>query len=106
MASRCGRTLVSIWIGIAISALGLMFVVFGALLRLLSKSIKRQVEVDDKIDGLVEDVERLVIDKDKVHMSMFEQMKSDRDATDKRLRYLEEFWMSAGRRVIKALERD
>lgn len=47
-------------------------------------------KIESKVDRLIVDLRELVIDKDKVHMHMVEQMKADRDATNQRLRWLEE----------------
>lgn len=52
---------------------------------------------DEKLGALVGDIRELVDDKDRAHHEMLEQMRLDRDATDRRLRYLEEFWIDKGR---------
>lgn len=92
------------WISIAIAALTLVGAGLGATLRYLIKSVRHQTQIEDKLDNAIEDIARLVVDKDKVHTAIYEQMRVDRDATDKRLRYLEEFWISIGQKLFKGVK--
>lgn len=55
---------------------------------------------EDQLAHLVARVGDLVEDKDEVHREILEQMRLDREATNTRLRYLEEFWMDRGRRTF------
>ena len=89
------------WISVAITALALLGTGLGATLRYLIKSVRHQTQIEDKLDNAIEDISKLVVDKDKVHTAIYEQMQIDRDATDRRLRYLEEFWISIGQRLVK-----
>jgi biopolymer transport protein ExbB/TolQ len=79
-------------------------------LRVVIKATKR----DDQIEQLVADVKELVStsqdaekenadamktvvkEQGRIHSEIYEQMRVDRDATDKRLRFLEEYWMKRG----------
>ena len=88
------------WTDVAIAAMSLAFLILAALLRWQIKNARHQMHVEDKIDQALVDISKLVNDKDRVHVAIYEQMKVDRDATDKRLRYIEEFWMSMGRKII------
>lgn len=66
------------------------------LIVMLARGMVRWVRTEDKLNELVEDVRKLVDDKDRTHREISEQMRFDRDATNKRLRYLEEYFMSHG----------
>lgn len=78
------------------SAAGVMFTVFSAFVGILIRTVRRNTRSEDKIDSLVEAVQRLVQDKEKVHAAMLDQMRYDRDATDRRLRFMEEWFMKGG----------
>lgn len=54
-------------------------------------------KVEDKLGTLIDQMKIMVMDKEKTHREMLETMRLDREATDRRLRYIEEFWMSQGR---------
>lgn len=45
--------------------------------------------VEDKLDGIADDMARLVKDKDQVHQEIAAQMHEDRQATNERLTWLE-----------------
>lgn len=64
----------------------IMLPVFGFLYRITVKWTR----VEDKLENVVDDVKELVVDKDRVHSEILAQMTHDRDATDKRLRWLEQ----------------
>lgn len=49
--------------------------------------------VEVKLDTVVDKMEELVHDKDKIHNELYSQMKSDREATNARLTYLEHLWI-------------
>lgn len=53
-------------------------------------------KTEDKLAGLMVSMEKLVEEKEKVHAAIIEQMTADREATDRRFRFIEEYWMSAG----------
>lgn len=83
---------------IIISLLSLVFVVMSAFLALLVKLVRRWTQTEDNLNNLVDDVKELVIDKEKTHSEMLATMREDRDAINKRLRWLEEnLWKSGGR---------
>jgi hypothetical protein len=42
-----------------------------------------------QLKNIVEDIRALVADKDRTHTEILEQMREDRKATDRRLRWLE-----------------
>jgi hypothetical protein len=73
-------------------------------LAILLRGAVKWTRTEDQLATLVGDVGQLVADKDKVHAEILEQMRIDRDATDRRLRYIEEFWMEGGRRRRGFLE--
>lgn len=53
--------------------------------------------VEARLEEIAEDLKRIVDDKDRVHTSMLNQMGQDRQATDRRLRWLEEhLWKRSG----------
>lgn len=59
-------------------------------LLLLYRGIVKWTRTEDKLDHLIEDVGKLVKDKDETHSAIIKQMTDDRKATDTRLRWLEE----------------
>lgn len=53
--------------------------------------------VEDSLKNLIDDVQQLVESKDKVHEAIYRSMSDDRKATDRRLRWLEEYvWKKGG----------
>lgn len=74
-------------VGVIITGITLIVApVFVFLVRITAKWTK----VEDKLENVVEDVKALVVDKDKVHAEFLAQMREDRSATDRRLRWLEQ----------------
>ena len=62
---------------------------------LLVRLVAKWTKVEERLGELANDMSELVKDKDKVHSEMLGQMREDRAATDKRLRWLEEhLWAS------------
>lgn len=53
---------------------------------------------EDKLGNIAENLKELVADKDRVHAEILGQMRDDRAATDRRLRWLEENVWNRGRR--------
>lgn len=86
------------WLTVALAVFSVLLI--PALVILLRAAVK-WTRTEDKLGALVEDVKQLVDDKAKIHAEILEQMRVDRDATDRRLRYIEEFWMDAGRRSLR-----
>lgn len=70
----------------------LAILIIPALVVMVRGAIK-WTRVEDKLDRLVDEMVLLVKDKDATHAEMLSQMRSDRDATDRRLRFIEEAWM-------------
>jgi hypothetical protein len=59
------------------------------LLGIATRAMVKWIRTEDRLDVLVRDVRTLVTDEKAVHKEMSDQMKYDRDATNKRLIYLE-----------------
>lgn len=78
---------VSPWLTVSVSFVGVILIPVIALLWRIAVSITRD---RDQITGIQEDLHNLIADKDKVHKEMYEQMREDRNATNTRLRWLEE----------------
>jgi hypothetical protein len=86
-------------------------------LAIMVRGAVKWTRTEDKLSVLVEKVTELTTDKDRVHTELLahiqagqrsdaeahrellEQMRTDRDATDRRLRFIEEFWMVRGRGI-------
>lgn len=81
---------------IIIGALTLIFLVMSAMLGTLVRVVAKWTRTEDKISNLAEDMQDLVKDKDRVHSEMLAQMREDRSATDRRLRWLEEHLWRGG----------
>ena len=81
------------WGSIALSAIA---VILLPLLALVWRGAVKWTRTEDKLDHAVGTLERIVQDKDRVHAAMMDQMRADREATDRRLRYIEERFMRAG----------
>lgn len=74
-----------------IPAIGLMF-------RLVIKWTKTEARLEE----LSKDMRELVDSKDRIHSEMLGQMREDRAATDRRLRWLEEnIWKGRGRNAVR-----
>ena len=58
----------------------------GAAFRIMGKWTK----VESKLEELIHNMETLVKDKDRTHQEIATTMREDRDATNRRLRWLEE----------------
>lgn len=54
------------------------------------RGIVKWTRTEDKLNTLMRDVSQLVEDKDKTHTEILAQMREDRNATNRRLRWLEE----------------
>jgi hypothetical protein len=79
------------WTTVILSVIAVLII--PAIVILIRGAVK-WTRTEDRLESLVTAVEKLVDDKDKVHAAMVDQMTKDRDATDRRLRYLEERLMS------------
>lgn len=61
------------------------------------RNAMRWQKIESKVDEIVNDLKSIVSDKDKVHTEMLAQIRDDRKATDRRLRWLEEhLWKGSG----------
>lgn len=62
-----------------------------------AKSIEKLVadnkEEHSKLSGAMNEI---VQQQGDIHREIYEQMRHDRDATDRRLRFIEEYWMKRG----------
>lgn len=76
------------WAVIVMSVVSVLLI--PAIALMVNVSI-RWTRAQERIENLTEDMQKLVMDKDKVHAEMIGQMREDRAATDKRLRWLEEY---------------
>jgi hypothetical protein len=54
--------------------------------------------VESKLDHAISELSEIAADKDRVHHEIYVQMREDRTATDKRLRWLEEYLWKRGDR--------
>lgn len=57
---------------------------------LMVRLIIQWTKFQDQLQSISSDLQHLVEDKEKVHNAMFSQMNNDREATNLRLRWLEE----------------
>lgn len=81
------------WLTLVVAIVGtLMIPALAMLVRVIIKSTR----TTDKLDVLADDIKDLVENKDKIHAEMLEQMRHDRESFDRRLRFMEEFWMRRG----------
>lgn len=86
------------WVIVALGAFtGVLLPTFAIMWR----GAIRWTRVEDRLAGLCEDIKELVESKDRVHAEMLAQMRYDREATDRRLRFIEEYFMRAGRQLIE-----
>jgi hypothetical protein len=83
------------WGTLALSVIGIILIPMGiAFIRL----IRKWTQIEDRLTDLAKDMRELVEDKDKVHSEILGQMREDRKATDRRLRWLEEHLWKQDRR--------
>lgn len=79
------------------TVLGVLAVLIVPLLVLVVRSAVRWGHIEDRLANLADDMRALVIDKDKTHDMMFQQMREDRQATNRRLSWLEQnLWKRGG----------
>lgn len=78
---------------VLISASGVILI---PILVLMVRTAMRWTRTEDKLTAVVENLERMLTESDKVHNAMYSQMANDRDVTDKRLRFIEEWFMRRG----------
>jgi hypothetical protein len=79
--------MVTEWIPISISALSVILIPLVVLLWRVAVGITK---TGDQINGIEKDLRELVEHKEKDHADIYVQMREDRNATNIRLRWLEE----------------
>lgn len=81
--------------GVAEIILSVIAVLMIPLIRLIWGAGQKQQQIEDKQVELIKNMERLIADKDAVHREIIQTIREDREATNKRLRWLEEnLWNS------------
>lgn len=93
MAYRRYHAMVTTWIQVGLGIVGVLFI---PVIVLLFRGAIKWTRTEDKLDHAVSEIHELVESKDKVHAAMFEQMRADREATNRRLEWLERAWMERG----------
>lgn len=86
------------WVSVALTVVAVLLI---PVIVILVRGAIKWTHVEDKLSELVTDVGQLVANKDKVHSEMLEQMRLDREATDRRLRFIEEWFMNRGKDAIR-----
>lgn len=76
--------------------LSVISIVVIPIIVLLVRGAVKWTRVESKLESLVSSVDKLVKDKDTVHNEIIVQMRDDRKATDRRLRWLEEHLWRGG----------
>jgi hypothetical protein len=77
--------------------LGIILTVFAVLiipaLALLVRITRKWTRIEDQLGDMTGDIRQLTEDKTNAHQRLYEAMKQDREATDRRLTWLEQnFW--------------
>lgn len=85
------------WVIVALTVFSVLLI---PTLVLMVRGAVKWTRTEDQLAELVKDVRELVGNEEKVHAEMLAQMRSDRDVTDKRLRFIEEFFMKRGRDAL------
>lgn len=66
---------------------------------LLVRGTMKWTHTSDKIDNMANSMEQIVTNNDAAHQAIINQMTNDREATNRRLRWFEEYFMQNGMRV-------
>lgn len=74
-------------LALAVSFMGIIVI---PTLILVVRAAIRWKGVEDRMNSVANDLGDIVRDKDRIHAEMIAQMREDRKATDRRLRWLEE----------------
>jgi hypothetical protein len=80
---------------LVLSVIGILLI---PLIRMAWLAMVRWISTETQLKQLVKDVGTLVENQDTVHSAIYKQMQIDREATNTRLRYLEEYFMNHGMR--------
>jgi hypothetical protein len=78
--------------------LSIIGIILIPVLGFLIRGAVKWTRTEDRLATLVDDVRELVNSSERVHTAMYDQMRADRDATNKRLRFIEEWFMNARNR--------
>jgi hypothetical protein len=70
--------------------LSILAIIVIPLVILLFRITIKWTQTEDKITEIAADLRDMIADKEKVHSELNQQMREDRAATDRRLRWLEE----------------
>jgi len=81
---------------VVIAFLTLCFLISSAAMGVFLRVILKFSRSESKLNMLADDLKELIENKDRIHAELVAQMGRDRDATDRRLRYLEEWHMKHG----------
>lgn len=85
------------WITLMLSVLAVVVI---PLIAVLVRGVVKWTRIEGKVDALAVDLKEFMMDKEKAHTLIYSQMKDDRDATNRRLRWLEEhLWKGSGNAV-------
>lgn len=76
--------------------LGIVTTLLIPLIVFLIRGAIKWTRVESKLDSVVTELRSITADKDKVHSEIYSQMREDRAATNKRLRWLEEYLWRRG----------
>lgn len=69
--------------------LSILAIIVIPLVVLLFRIVIKWTRTEDKINEIAADLKGMVVDQDKIHVELAAQMREDRSATDRRLRWLE-----------------
>lgn len=64
---------------------------------ILTRGAVKWTRTEDQLKNLIDDMKQLVQGEDKVHAAILGQIQADRENADKRLRFIEEYFMMKGR---------
>lgn len=82
------------WIGLFFSVISIIVIPCGLY---LIRSMLHWAQLESKIDAAINDIKDLVLSKDQVHETLWNEIRTDRAATNQRLRWLEEHLWKGGR---------
>lgn len=86
------------WVAVALTVFAVIVI---PLLTLVVRGFVKWSRVESKLDELGGDIKGLIITKDKEHLAILEEIRTDRKATDRRLRWLEEYlWRKGDRNAV------
>lgn len=81
------------WLALVISAMGVIMI---PAIALLFRGAIKWSRTEGKLDVVIQKVSEIVADKDKVHSDLYNAIREDRNATNRRLEYLERIWIEKG----------